>query len=198
MLLNRAEKVLMNNPIRSAIQRHFEAKRLLAMGGPMNGGRALEVGCGRGIGTEIILDLFGADHVDAFDLDPDMVRLARKRLSRFGDKVKLWTGDLMSIPSAENIYDAVFDFAIIHHIPDWRKALEKVHRLLKPGGRFYAEEVFEKFTTHPFWRRILDHPEQGRFNHDQFRDALEQCGFRVKESNELWQQFGWFVADKVS
>ena len=34
MLLNRVETALMNNPIRAAIQRHFEAQRLLRMGGP--------------------------------------------------------------------------------------------------------------------------------------------------------------------
>ena len=70
MKLNRIEKLLMNNPIRSRLQRR-EAETLLEMGEPMDGGRALEVGCGRGVGTEIILDLFGASRVDAFDLDPD-------------------------------------------------------------------------------------------------------------------------------
>ena len=39
MLLNRAEKALMNNPLRAALQRHFEARRLLHMGGPMRSER---------------------------------------------------------------------------------------------------------------------------------------------------------------
>jgi hypothetical protein len=55
MLLNAVEKALMNNPARGAIPRHFEARRLLDLGGPMAGGKALEVGCGRGVGVEIIL-----------------------------------------------------------------------------------------------------------------------------------------------
>ena len=48
MLLNRFEYRLMNNPLRAALQRHCEARRLLTMGGAMNGGVALEIGCGRG------------------------------------------------------------------------------------------------------------------------------------------------------
>jgi hypothetical protein len=44
MLLNRIECALMNNPIRAAIQRTFEARRLLRMGGPISGGQALELG----------------------------------------------------------------------------------------------------------------------------------------------------------
>ena len=41
MLLNRMEYVLMNNPLRPLVQRYFEARRLLRMGGAMSGGRAL-------------------------------------------------------------------------------------------------------------------------------------------------------------
>jgi len=88
MLLNRIEKAMMNNPVRAVIHRHFEAGRLLAMGGPMRGGAALEVGSGRGVGTELILDMFGADRVDAFDLDPDMVERARRRLAPRGDAAR--------------------------------------------------------------------------------------------------------------
>jgi trans-aconitate methyltransferase len=43
----------------------------------------LEIGCGRGVGTEIILERFGARRVFAFDFDPTMVKRARRRLARF-------------------------------------------------------------------------------------------------------------------
>jgi len=196
MLLNRVEKLMMNNPVRSAIQRRFEARRLLAMGGKMNGGRALEIGCGRGIGTEIVLDVFGADRVDAFDLDPHMVELARERLRDRGAQVRLWAGDASVIDAPDETYDAVFDFGIVHHIPDWRAALAEVRRVLEPGGRFYAEEVLARFIHNPVWRRLLDHPMDDRFDHDGFRGALADAGFQVVDSNALWGQFAWFVADR--
>jgi len=80
---------MMNNRLRAAIQRRFEARRLLRMGGPLGGGRALEIGCGRGVGVEIIFELFGADSVDAFDLDPRMVSLARERIAHRTGRVRL-------------------------------------------------------------------------------------------------------------
>jgi Methyltransferase domain len=45
--------------------------------------RVLEVGRGRGVGTEILLRRSGAAHVTAFDIDPDMVARARRRLASY-------------------------------------------------------------------------------------------------------------------
>lgn len=94
----------MNTPVRPAIQRHFEAQKLLRMGGRMSGGRALEVGCARGVGTELILEMFGADSIDSFDLDPRMVAQAQKRLSPHGSRVRLWVGDAGAIRALDATY----------------------------------------------------------------------------------------------
>jgi ubiquinone/menaquinone biosynthesis C-methylase UbiE len=196
MLLNQVEYALMNNPVRAAIQRHFEARRLLRMGGAMYGGKALEIGCGRGIGTELILDVFGAEAVDAFDLDPRMVTLARQRLLPRSSRVRQWVGDASAIAAADDSYDAVFDFGIIHHIPDWRRALGEVHRVLKPGGRFYAEEVLEPFIVHPITRSLLEHPLFDRFDSSEFLAGLRDAGFVTGVSEELWHSFAWVVATK--
>lgn len=196
MLMNSVEKAMMNNPVRAALQRHFEMPLLLEMGGRIEGGRVLEVGCGRGVGTELILARSGAGRVDAFDLDPEMVALAQRRLRRHGDRVRITLGDVEHIEAEDGVYDAVFDFGIIHHVPDWRNALHEIHRVLKPGGRFYAEEVLEKFILDPLWRRLLVHPLSDRFNHDGFRQALAEIGFEVVGSRQLWDQFAWFVADR--
>ena len=196
MILNQVEFALMNNPIRSAVQRHFEAQKLLRMGGKMDGGRALEIGCGRGVGTQLILDVFGAEHVDAFDLDVRMVEKARRRLRDRGSQVRVWVGDASAICAPDSTYDAVFDFGIIHHVPDWRAVLAEVHRVLKPGGRFYAEEMLRRFIVHPVTRRLLEHPLHDRFDAAEFASGLRASGLEPESVEELWDSIGWFSARK--
>jgi ubiquinone/menaquinone biosynthesis C-methylase UbiE len=196
MLLNRAEYALMNNPVRAAIQRHFEAQRLLRLGGALDGGRALEVGCGRGVGVELIFGVFGADSVDAFDLDPRMVARTRDRLSAYGSRARVWVGDATAISVPDATFDAVFDFGIIHHVPEWRRAVAEVHRVLKPGGIFYGEEVLRRFIVHPITRRILEHPLSDRFDTAGFGRALEASGLETLATEEMWGSFAWFTARK--
>lgn len=194
--MNFAEKTMMNNPLRTYLQKTYETDQFLSMGGLTKDEHILEVGCGRGVGVEIILEAFHAKQVDAFDLDPTMVKAAQKRLKKHAGKVNVQVGDVTNIQSPDNHYDSVFNFGIIHHVPDWRSAIKEVHRVLKPGGKFYAEEVFEKFIKHPLWRTLLKHPQHDRFNELQFKLALEENGFNVKRSNQLFGQFGWFIAVK--
>ncbi|MGP3920625.1 class I SAM-dependent methyltransferase [Nonomuraea sp. 10N515B] len=94
-----------------------------------------EIGCGSGYGTKLVLEQFGAVQLDAVDLDPAMIRRARARLARYAGHVRLAQGDASDLRAAfdagDGPYEAMFDFAIIHHIPDWRAALAEVAR---PAG----------------------------------------------------------------
>ena len=194
MRLNAIEKALMNNPVRAALQRRYEGALLQQLGGRVEGNRVLEIGCGRGVGTEIIFERFAADEVHAFDLDPDMIKQARKRLSRYlPDRLNLCVGDAAAIDEPEASFDAVFDFAIIHHIPNWKDAVSEVARVLKPGGKFYFEEVTSHALGRWFYRTFLEHPEsQHWFNRDQFIAELERNGIEVWD-NVVERFFGDFI-----
>lgn len=143
----------MNNAARWWGQ-HYAASWLERLGGKVECGRALEVGCGRGVGVQIILKRFGAASVEAMDLDPKMVECARRRLARFGlERVGLSVGDVTSVKVADATFDAVFDFGAIHLEPKWQKALAEVRRVLKPGGKFFFEWVTSGAlrVTYPFF-----------------------------------------------
>lgn len=193
MKLNRIEKALMNNPIRSTIQQMYEAPLLERLGGRVDGARVLEVGCGWGIGVETIFRHFGASEVVAFDLDADMVEQARVRLAHYDpSKLRLYQGEATAIPEPEASFDAVFDFGIIHHVPDWRKAVSEVCRVLKPGGRFYFEEATSHALARWTYRTFLDHPTEDRFSGLEFVAELDRHGLSVG-GNVVERFFGDFV-----
>lgn len=197
MILNRFEFHLMNNPIRAFIQRHWEARKMVDLGGTAAGHRVIEVGCGRGVGIEIIQDVLKARETAAFDLDERMVALAGNRLASQASSTMLWIGDVTNIPVKDRSFDSVIDFGIIHHVPDWPRALAEVARILKPGGRFYCEEIFAWGLTNPISRLLFKHPQKNRFTSNQFCEGLLAAGFGNIRSDIFFQLFGWFTADRI-
>lgn len=183
----------MNNPLRSLVQRQHEARIMERLGGRAEGGRVLEIGCGRGVGTEIIFERFGAQEVHAFDIDPDMVEQARRRLSGYApNRLKLYVGDAIAIEEKNDSFDAVFDFGIIHHVPEWERAVSEVARVLKPGGRFFFEEVTTHALNRWFYRTFLEHPTENRFSAEQFVAEVERQGITVAGNTVEWF-FGDFI-----
>jgi ubiquinone/menaquinone biosynthesis C-methylase UbiE len=196
MLLNELERLLTNSSPRRWLQRWVEVPWFLRHGQDVAGGYVLELGCGRGVGADLIFDKFGVYRLDAFDLDPLMLGIARQRLASRGERVKLWQGDATAIASPDGRYDAVFDFEVIHHVPDWRKALHEVHRVLRPGGVFFAGEILERAILNPIAARLFDHPVEDRFSHADFCEGLSNTGLRVVAARSLADHAGWYVARK--
>jgi ubiquinone/menaquinone biosynthesis C-methylase UbiE len=184
MKLNTLEFVLMNNPVRAASQRWVETPLLIGSPNTLAGKRVLEVGCGRGVGLEILLGL-GATRVTGVDLDSEMVALAEKRVATYGERARVFVGDAAAIAAPDASFDAVVDYGIIHHIPPWPQALHEIARVLAPGGAFYFEDLFRGFISAWPMRALFDHPQTTQFTAAEFRDALEAAGLSVRQWHEL-------------
>jgi SAM-dependent methyltransferase len=182
MKLNRLGKLGLNSVVRAFVQRHGVAVPLERLGGRVEKGRVLELGGGRGIGAEIILDRFHAASVVVVDIDPDMVASAQRRLA-VRPEARVMVGDATNIDAPDGSFDAVFDFGTIHQIPDWPAALAEVRRVLKPGGRYFFEEVASpllrwtlRFTVEG-WPSPQDYP----FSRSAFLSELGANGLSVGE-----------------
>jgi ubiquinone/menaquinone biosynthesis C-methylase UbiE len=184
MKLNTLEFALMNNPLRAASQQRIETPLLIGPDGTLAGKQVLEVGCGRGVGVEILLGR-GAAHVAGFDLDPTMVALAQKRLTKYGGRGRVFVGDAARIPASDASFDIVVDYGVIHHIPNWPQALREIARVLKPGGTFYFEDLFRGLISAWPARVLFDHPQATQFTGQEFHDGLEAAGLRVRTWREL-------------
>ena len=97
---------------------------------PKPGERILDLGCGDGALTEKLIQA-GASVVGA-DASEEMVRAARAR------GIDARAVSAYELPF-EREFDAVFSNAALHWMPDADRAISRVARALKPGGRFVAE-----------------------------------------------------------
>ena len=95
------------------------------------------------------------------------------------DHVDIRVGDAAAIDLPDASVDAVFDFAIVHHVPDWRAAIGEIRRVLRPGGRFYYSEVTKHALDRPSYRLLFDHPVHDRFTASDFVAALEERDLTV-------------------
>jgi ubiquinone/menaquinone biosynthesis C-methylase UbiE len=192
MKMNYIEKAAMNNPFRALIQKWYEAPLMERLGGRTEGLKVLEIGCGRGVGTELIFKRFGAKEVHSFDIDPDMINKARKRLSDYPpDRLRLTVGDVTAIEAEDASYDIVFDFWILHHVPIWQNAVAEISRVLKPGGRFFFQELTKHALNRLSYRIFLEHPKENRFSLEEFVYELERQGIIIGK-NVVERIFGDF------
>lgn len=100
-----------------------------------SGMKVLEVGCGTGLFTAEIAAT--GCRVTAIDISPDLLALARKRVTADNVCFVLEDAHATSFDSAS--FDAVIGSSCLHHL-DIDKATKEFHRLLRPGGRLMFTE----------------------------------------------------------
>ena len=99
----------------------------------------LEVGCGSGAFTDHIARVVGdKGEVYAADIQQEMLEQLKKKLMHFENleinNVTLTKCDACKMPFEENYFDLVFMVAVLQEIPDRKKALREIMRVLKPQG----------------------------------------------------------------
>src|ERR1700686_91908 len=142
--------------------------------------RALEIGCGTGMFTEMFARS-GAQLV-AVDISGDLLRQARERgLPReqvqFVEKpFEAW--------DMEGPFDAVIGSSLLHHL-DLDAALPRIYELLKPGGLMsFAEpnmlnpQIIVQKNIPWIKKRLGDSPDETAFVRWPFRNRLAQVGFK--------------------
>lgn len=185
MKLNWAEMLAVNNPSR-VYQQKLEIGWMQKQAKLPAGGSFLEIGCGRGAGASIIQERFAPRFLCAMDLDFLMIRRAFRYLDPSESrKISFCVADALDLPYPDGVFDAVFGFGVLHHVPDWQAALAEVSRVLKPHGTYFLEELYPSLYQNFITRHILLHPTENRFGSRELREALARERFSVKSSLEF-------------
>jgi len=97
------------------------------------GGQILDLGCGAG-------PYFGAlrrlgYQVVGMDTATEMLQLANEEAAKQPEDTWVLRGDALNLPFQDDTFDAILAVGLLEYLPDDRDFLEKLKRVLKPGGR---------------------------------------------------------------
>ena len=139
---------------------YVDANRAFVRNGGMHGrARILDLACGTGTVSELVLECAPDAHLNGVDLDPVQVDLSIERFQRLGYEVSRSTdmtgkrrngkpvlhfgvGDAQDLPFESQAFDAVTMANAIHLVDDRDRVLAEIARVLKPGGLFGFNSTF--------------------------------------------------------
>ena len=99
---------------------------------PAPGLRWVDVGCGNGASTEMLLDRCAPALVEAIDPSPGQLSYARERLA--GRAAHLREGSAMALPYADGAFDAAMMALVLFFVPEPAKGVAEMARVVATGG----------------------------------------------------------------
>jgi 2-polyprenyl-3-methyl-5-hydroxy-6-metoxy-1,4-benzoquinol methylase len=117
---------------------HALVRRYLRPLDDIAGRRILEIGCGRGGFSCWIARQAEPQEQVAIDFSDTAVAKARAHASQAGLHAIHWeTGDIQAIARPDASFDTVVSCETIEHVPDPRRAVRELARVLRRGGRLF-------------------------------------------------------------
>jgi ubiquinone/menaquinone biosynthesis C-methylase UbiE len=100
------------------------------------GAKVLEIGIG--LGTDLKQFARAGAECHGADITERHLQLTKRNFELEDYDVDLVCADATALPFAENTFDCVHSFGVLHHIPEIDQVLSEIHRVLKPGGTFLS------------------------------------------------------------
>ena len=192
MFIDKRELRFMNSAVRQFFQKHYEfkifKKHLKKNRIDLTNKVILDAGCGSGYSSDIIIKEYQPKELYAFDIMPEQIERAKQRKL----SANLFVGDVTDTKLPSDKFDAVFIFGILHHVPEWHRALKEINRVLKTGGVLLVEEPDKKALEDAERYLKIYHPKESRFEWSEFIKGLKEAGFHIVANKKIY--IGHFVS----
>ena len=171
-----------------------------------DGQRVLDLGCGDGVVSELVLERFPGAYVVGLDSSSPMLEAARARLSRFGGRFTLLNHDLRDSDAAVveiGTFDAAIAVQAVHHLSASEKQalFQWVSLCLRDGGLFLMADRVKLTSAALFpyhlslWDRLqrLSGGEPASEGYS-YADHLARCALRGDQPDTVEDQLHWLRA----
>lgn len=121
--------------------------------------RLLDAGCGTGAYAELVLP--HVDRIDAIDVNPDMLAVARGKFAdgTAASRIAFHQGSIENLPFEVARFDAVLFNQVLHHLESGqeggfaghRTALAEAHRVLRSGAVIIVNCTSHEQLRHGYW-----------------------------------------------
>lgn len=127
------------------------------------GSTALDICCGTCDWTIALARESVTGQITGLDFSENMLKIGKAKIeeAKLSDRIDLVHGNAMDLPFADNTFDYVTIGFGLRNVPDIRRVLSEMHRVVKPGGKVVCLEL-SKPVMQPFkalyyfyFRRIL-------------------------------------------
>jgi ubiquinone/menaquinone biosynthesis C-methylase UbiE len=142
------------------------------------GARVLEIGCGTG--TDLAEFARAGAIVTGVDLTARGIEIARSRFQVYGLSGEFAIGDAEDLSFPDESFDVVYSFGVLHHTPNTERAVEEIHRVLRPGGRAIVM-LYNKSSLY-YWGSVI--LKRGVFGGRLLREGAADIMSRVVEYTE--------------
>jgi len=100
---------------------------------------SIEIGTGLGVFSEMLIPKVGSYR--GIEFDPEACLAAQKRIS---NPSLITRGDAQTMEFSSESFDSAVCLEVLEHLPDYRRALNEVSRVLRPGGTVFVSVPFRK------------------------------------------------------
>jgi SAM-dependent methyltransferase len=154
----------------------------------------LEIGCGNGADGAMFA-LHGARYTGV-DLTEEAVEATRQHFAFLGLGGEFQCENAEQLGFADDSFDIVYSFGVLHHTPNPQRAVDEVHRVLRPGGSalvmLYHRHSFNywvRIQTYMRARALLTILARARrWSADREKaEARDLIGLRGNASPKIWQ-----------
>lgn len=115
----------------------------------------LEIGCGSGRFTEVLLK-YGAKVVS---VDMSIAVIANKKNFPISDRHFIIQADMNKLPFKDNVFDLIVCIGVLQHTPDTFESINNSQRVLKPGGTYvidhYTHTLSHYTKTTTLFRKFI-------------------------------------------